>query len=233
MTYPPNQPGQPPVPGNPGQPPAPGTPGQVPPGQYSAVPPKSDGKKSKGLIYGLLAVLVAVIVVVALLIWRPWTSDSASEAATETFTLAHDIEVTTTVPAGWKAVMITDDDDTVLAIVPEDETRTSNDALQQASSALESDANAKPVHAVLAMTEECPSSVADLGLGQWQTKDVLSATKNGATTDRYPAIYRVNATYCMQVVGVDIEHGSSVQSHQGVDTAKSLIDNKEITAAMK
>lgn len=193
-------------------------------------PPASTGR-SKGMIYGILAVVIAAIVVIALLIWQPWKSDSSSAAGTETVTLGHNIAVTTTVPAGWKTVPVTEDGEPMLALVPDDETRASSEELQQATSALQTDPDAKPLHAVLTRALECAAPVSDLPAGQWRTGDIVTGTESDVTTARFPATYRVDETYCLQVVGVDAERGTSVTSHQGTDLAKTLVDGKDITAA--
>ncbi|UQE75513.1 hypothetical protein MYK68_02500 [Gordonia sp. PP30] len=234
-----------------GQYPPPPQPGQVPPGQFpppgqvppagqfppSAVPPPGYGAPqpagrsgmSTGLIAGIIGAVVVIAVLIGVLLWQPWKSGDAGK--TQSFTLDRGVKVKVDVPGGWKALTITDDSSLILAILPSDETRTDNDSLDQATRELETDPNAKPVHAVAVHTEECPSSVSDLAAGTWRTKPVSTDTEDNAATASFPAILRVDSTYCLGLVGIDVEHGTAVKSTTGVDLAKKLVDKKQITAS--
>ncbi|MFT4087502.1 MAG: hypothetical protein QM658_10175 [Gordonia sp. (in: high G+C Gram-positive bacteria)] len=208
---------------------------QYGPGQPQFAPgqpaPQAGGSKGKVIAAVIIVVVIVAALVLGLLIWQPWKANNAAQAETKTFTVSHGVTVEVRIPHGWKGVVSNSSKSTMLLVVPNGEDRTSDDDLNDAAKGMENDPDAKPIHAVAAIADTCASSLSSLGVGEWKPDSLETDVDDGVAAKRYRATQRVDSTLCLEVVGVDMQPGSTVDDQYASDLAKKLVDRKQISGS--
>ncbi len=189
--------------------------------------------KSRARLLGLLGALIAAAVAIVLVIVRPWTS---GDDGAQTFALDRGVQVTVTPPTGWQAAAArAAAAGQTLTVVPDGETRTTYDALNEAVKRSSTDPAVPPVHAVFATVGDCGAlnlPAGTLPAGQWQHGKPTTSTSDGVSNAVYRAVQRVDEHSCLLLVGLDSQHGDTLPAHRGVDLAQQLVAERQISGSV-